>query len=251
MSSPFVSDCCNKIVYGIPILYEPEHLYSHLSSFSDKNLTHIVHGPCVRTLSQSVCLDSGLATLVNLTENTAALSLFAESSHVLLYVDEHDREFAVKQLVSKLLPGSRLTVLSCPAHKVQVEHGESSLQHQGDFLLSAAILNHLGLPTVGESSPPLGCNTGLPLYMLSLYSCSLTVGEKPMNRTCFDSFVQLSSHLVVDTPDLSSTCIEFVGNLSGREIRVLLDSGASANFTSDKVMHELALPTAPISSRVQ
>jgi hypothetical protein len=39
--------------------------------------------------------------------------------------------------------------------------------------------------------------------------------------------------LIVDTPDLSSTCIEFVGNLAGREVRVLLDSGASANFVSD------------------
>ena len=53
---------------------------------------------------------------------------------------------------------------------------------------------------------------------------------------------------MVDTPDLSATCIEFVGNLSGREIRVLLDSGASANFISDKIVHELALPTASISS---
>ena len=53
--------------------------------------------------------------------------------------------------------------------------------------------------------------------------------------------------MIVDTPDLSSTCIEFVGNLAGREVRVLLDSGASANFVSDTLLHELSLPTAPIS----
>jgi hypothetical protein len=86
--------------------------------------------------------------------------------------------------------------------------------------------------------------------MFSLYSCVLTVREKPLIETCFDSFVQLSSHMGVDTPDLSFTCIEFVGNLAGREVRVLLDSGASANFVSDTLLHELSLPTDPMSSHV-
>ncbi len=52
--------------------------------------------------------------------------------------------------------------------------------------------------------------------MFSLYSCVLAVREKPLIEICFDSFVQLSSHMIVDTHDLSSTCIEFVGNLAGR-----------------------------------
>jgi hypothetical protein len=71
-----------------------------------------------------------------------------------------------------------------------------------------------------------------------------------MRETCFDSFVQLSAHMIVDTPDVTSTCIEFVGNLAGREVRVLLDSGASANFVSDTLLRELSLPTTPISSSV-
>ena len=51
-------------------------------------------------------------------------------------------------------------------------------------------------------------------------------------------------------PDLTSTCIEFEGTLAGRTIIVLLDSGASANFVSDELVHELSLPTIPISSPV-
>ena len=178
------------------------------------------------------------------------MSTCAETSHVLLFVDGLDIECSVRQLAAQLLPGTRLTVLSLLEHKVQVVQGETSLQHHGDFLLSAAILDHLGLPTASGSSPPLGYSKGLPLFMFSLYSCVLTVREKPMRETCFDSFVQLSAHMIVDTPDVTSTCIEFVGNLAGRDVRVLLDSGASANFVSDTLLRELSLPTTPISSPV-
>ena len=51
-------------------------------------------------------------------------------------------------------------------------------------------------------------------------------------------------------PDLSSTCIEFEGILAGRPVRILLDSGASANFIDNKLVQELALPTASLSSHV-
>jgi hypothetical protein len=54
----------------------------------------------------------------------------------------------------------------------------------------------------------------------------------------------------VNAPDLSSTCIEFEGTLAGRPVRVLLDSGASANFVNSDLVHELSLPTVPISSPV-
>ena len=51
-------------------------------------------------------------------------------------------------------------------------------------------------------------------------------------------------------PDLSSTCIEFEGTLAGRTVKVLLDSGASANFIDNAFVSELALPTIPMSSPV-
>ncbi len=140
-------------------------------------------------MCKTVPLGSGLATPESLCKSTATLSSCTEASHVLLFADGLDRDCTVRQLASKLLPGTRLTILPCPEHKVQVVQGETSLQHHGDFLFSAAILDHLGLP-----------------FMFSLYSCVLT-GEKPLIKTCFHSFVQLSSHMCVDTPDLSSTCI--------------------------------------------
>jgi hypothetical protein len=86
--------------------------------------------------------------------------------------------------------------------------------------------------------------------MLSVHSGVSTVREKPLPATCFDSFAQLYSGLIVNAPDLSSTCIEFEGTLAGRLVSVLLDSGASANFVNSDLVHELSLPTAPISSPV-
>ncbi len=131
-------------------------------------------------------------------------------------------ESIVRQTVLQLLHGTRLTVLSSCENKVQVCKREASLQHHGDFLLAAPILDQLGLPTASGSSPPLSSRSGLPLFMFSVHSSLLTVREKPLPETCFDSFVHLNSSLIVDTPDLSSTCIEFEGHLAGRPVRVLL-----------------------------
>ena len=45
-------------------------------------------------------------------------------------------------------------------------------------------------------------------------------------------------------------CIELEGVLSGRPVKILLDSGASANFIDVQLVQELSLPTVPISSPV-
>jgi hypothetical protein len=178
-----MSDSCKNVQYREPILYRPEHLQAHLSSFADTNVTHVTDGLTFETLCQSVPLGRGLATPESLCKSAATLSSCAETSHVLLFADGLDRECTVRQLAAQLLPGTRLTVLSCPEHKVQVVQGETSLQHHGDFLFSAAILDHLGLPTASGSSPPFGCNRDLPLFMFSLYSCVLTVRGKPLIKT--------------------------------------------------------------------
>jgi hypothetical protein len=68
------------------------------------------------------------------------------------------------------------------------------------------------------------------------------VREKPLPATCFDSFAQLYSGLIVNAPDLSSTCIEFEGTLAGRPVRVLLDSGASANFVNSALCMSFPYP---------
>jgi hypothetical protein len=112
-------------------------------------------GMLLRPVCETVPLGSGLATPESLCKSTATLSSCAETSHVLLFADGLDRECTIRQLAAQLLPGTRLTVLSCPEHKVQVVQGETTLQHHGDFLFSAAILDHLGLPTASGSSPLL------------------------------------------------------------------------------------------------
>ena len=124
-----MSDSCKNVQYGLPILYRPEHLQSHLSSFADTNVTHVTDGLTFETLCQSVPLGSGLATPESLCKSAATLSSCAETSHVLLFADGLDRECTVRQLAAQLIPGTRLTVLSCPEHKVQVVQGETSLQH--------------------------------------------------------------------------------------------------------------------------
>ena len=119
-----------------------------------------------------------------------------------------------------------------------------------DVLLSASVLDALGLTSTFKSSPHCSSHTGLPLYRCLVQTGCLSVKEKPLPATSFDSFVQLDSRHIVNGLDLSSTCIEFEGILASRPVRILLDSGASANFIDDKLVQELALPTVPLSSHV-
>eukprot|EP00884_Botryococcus_braunii_P010917 jgi/Botrbrau1/19827/Bobra.0124s0068.1 len=156
-------------------------------------MTHIVGGHGLCREFQTSPSASDLISPESMFKRDAAPHLIDSDAHVVLFVDSSDREDSVSQLVSQLLPGTRLTVLSCQSHCEQ---------------------------------------------------------KKPLPATCFDSFVQLDSRHIVDGLDLSGTCIEFEGTLAGRTVRILLDSGASANFIDDKLVHELALPTESMSSHV-
>eukprot|EP00884_Botryococcus_braunii_P017164 jgi/Botrbrau1/4130/Bobra.0192s0005.1 len=118
------------------------------------------------------------------------------------------------------------------------------------LLLSASVLAALGLTSTFKCTPHCSSNTGLPLFRCLVQTGCLSVKKKPLPATSFDSFVQINSRHIVDGLDLSSTCIEFEGILAGRPVRILLDSGASANFIDDKLVQELALPTVPLSSHV-
>eukprot|EP00884_Botryococcus_braunii_P013728 jgi/Botrbrau1/22356/Bobra.0002s0034.1 len=240
---------CSEPQYGIPVLYELGHLQNYFHSCYHNFMTHIVGGHGLCREFQTSPSASDLASPESMCKRDAAPHLIDSDAHVVLFVDSSDREDSVSQLVSQLLPGTRLTVLSCSSHCGQVLEGTTS-QQSHELLLSATVLAALGLSSTTMCTPHCNSHTGLPLFSCLVQSGCLGVKKKPLPATCFDSFVQLDSRHIVDGPDLAATCIEFEGTLAGRTVRILLDSGASANFIDDKLVQELALPTESLSSHV-
>jgi hypothetical protein len=216
----------------------------------NSTLTHVADGRCVVSEFQSAPVAAGLASQPSARKSVAPPPC-PSATHVLLLCNgSADSTYTVRHTAAQLLPGDRLTVLSVQDQCKAVVQGDALQTLHGSILLSAAVLAQLGLPPAIERAPPLASSTGLPLFMLSVHSGISTVREKPLPATCFYSFAQLYSGLIVNAPDLSSTCIEFEGTLAGRPVRVLLDSGASANFVNTDLVQELSLPTAPFSSPV-
>jgi hypothetical protein len=217
------------------------------------NLSTLLPQPttlCVVSEFQAAPVAAGLASHASV-RKSAASHPCPSATHVLLLCDgSADSEYTVRHTAAQLLPGDRLTVLSIQDRCEAVVQGDALQTLHGSIFLSAAVLAQLGLPPAIERSPPLAWGTGLLLFLLTLHSGVSTVREKPLPATCFDSFAQLYSGLIVNAPDLCSTCIGFEGTLAGRPVRVLLDSGASANFVNSDLVHELSLPIAPISSPV-
>jgi hypothetical protein len=212
----------------------------------------VADGRCVVSEFQTTPVAAGLASQSSV-RKSAASPPCPSATHVLLFCNgSGDSKYTIRQTAAQLLLGDRLTVLSVQDQCDAVVQGDALQTLHGSILLSAAVLAQLGLPPAIERSPPPppASSTSLPLFMLTVHSGVSTVREKPLPATCFDSFAQLYSCLIVNAPDLSSTCIDFEGTLAGRHVRVLLDSGASANFVNSDLVHELSLPIAPISSPV-
>eukprot|EP00884_Botryococcus_braunii_P011744 jgi/Botrbrau1/20570/Bobra.145_2s0117.1 len=211
-------------------------------------MTHCVDGHGVCGKFQTSPPDRYLASPDVQCKSNAASSFPASTSHVVLFCQSSDRASAVSQLVTHLLPGTRLTVLSGPSDCGQVLEG-ATRQQSHDVLLSGPVLTALGITSTVQSSPHC-YSSGLPLFRCFVRTGCLSVKQKPLPATSFDSFVQLNTSQTVNGPDLSSTCIEFEGILAGRPVRILLDSGASANCIDNELVQELALPTASLSSHV-
>ena len=204
---------------------------------------------CVLDRDKTVPCSRDEYTPDTVSQSTAPSSFVAESDHVLLLSESNHIEENVKCASDRCFPSDRLTVLCLKEAGTQAQQGDSALQWHADFLLSATALDHLGFSSASETSPHF-VSAGLPLFLLSVYTGVLAVRAKPLPATCFDSFVQLNTRMTVNSPDLSSTCIEFEGIIQGRAVRVLLDSGASANFVSDALVRELPLPTNELSDHV-
>ena len=107
-----------SVQYGTAVLYEPYHFDSLVSSFAGPCVSHVTDGFDFQAVYQTVPLGSGLATPESKCKSRATLSSCTDSSHVLLMCTDLDSESSIRQTVSKLLPGTRLTVLSLCEHKV-------------------------------------------------------------------------------------------------------------------------------------
>ncbi len=90
-------------------------------------------------------------------------------------------------------------------------------------------------------------NFVVPLVSCCMLSLSPAIEKPTALSHPFNLLPHLSSSAGVD---FSSTCIEFRGCVLGRECRVLLDSGASANFASESFIADISLPTSQLSHPV-
>ena len=143
-------------------------------------MSHIVdgHGVC-RTL-QTTPPDSDLASPEVQCKSVAASSFPASDAHVVLFCQSSDRASAVSQCITQLLPGTRLTVLSCLSDWGQVLEGTTE-QQSHDLLLLGPVLSALGITSTLQDPPH--CHTsGLPLYRCVVQTGCLSVKEKPCQQ---------------------------------------------------------------------
>jgi len=188
---------CSVTQYGLPVLYELDNLQDFFHSCCHTFMTHIVdgHGLCREFKTSPHASD--LASPVSMYKRDAAPHLIDSDAHVVLFVDSSNRECTVSQLVSQLLPGTRLTVFSCQGSCEQVLEGTTQ-QQSHDLLLSASVLDALGLTSTFMCTPHCSSKTGLPLFRCLVQTGCLSVKKKPLPATSFDSFVQLSTSQTVN-----------------------------------------------------
>jgi hypothetical protein len=162
-------------------LHDVGNLQEFFSSCCHSFMTHYVDGHGVCRKFQTSPPDSDLASPDVQCKSGAAFSFPASS----------DRASAVSQLVTHLVPGTRLTVLSGPSDCGQVLEGATG-QQSHDVLLSGPVLTALGITSTVQSSPHC-YSSGLPLFRCFVQTGCLSVKQKPLPATSFDSFVQLNT----------------------------------------------------------
>ena len=119
---------CSVTQYGIPVLYGLGNLQDFFHSCCHSFESHMVDGNGLCREFQTSPHASDLINPVCMYKRDAAPHLLSSDAHVVLFVDGSNRECTVSQLVSQLLPGTRLTVLSCLSHCEQVLEGTTQQQ---------------------------------------------------------------------------------------------------------------------------
>ena len=173
-------------------------------------------------------------------EASTSLPVF---SHELVYVSEVD-DIVISQIIPKLWSRDSLTVL-CPKSAGDNSFSGLHIVQRCDILVAAPLLEKLG---AGVQNPAhFHPNFVVPFVTCCMLSLSPAIEKHPPLSHSSNLLPHLSCSAGVD---FSSTCIEFRGSVHGRECRVLLDSGATANFVSEIFSAELTLPPVLLSPPV-
>jgi len=250
---------------GLPIVRTGAELHEYMATWSVWQVT----GVCGSNpaLHDSVCQTApGRLGLMTPGEprGVAAPMYKCAYDHMLCLSDSADAILGTAAAYKFAASGDRLTVLS-PIYDQEfpAEQGGCQPGFIGHILVPFHFLQSLGFPKV--CTTPATAWMGVPIrngaYVhVAVYSQILeskknsaallyTCTDSPTDsksESCFQPNVDAS----VQTADLSSTCIEFVGSLKGRKVKILLDSGASANFVKCSLVEELTLPTNLLSPSV-
>ena len=153
---------CSAVQYGIPVLYDVDNLQDFFYSCCHNFMSHYVDGHGVCRKFQTSPPDRYLASPDVQCKSDAASSFPANTSHVVLFCQSSDRVSAVSQLITQLLPGTRLTVLCCLSDCGQVLEGTTE-QQSHDVLLSGPVLTAQGITSTVQDLPHC-YSSGLPLF---------------------------------------------------------------------------------------
>lgn len=236
---------------GLPVLDSLEQLQSFISACFVEPVTSVAGSSEFLRECKTTPLFSGVANPDTCESVAAPSHPEREIDHTLLFCEGNDIVDDVMHARKMSLPVDRVTVLCHERAGLALVGDPHFIQHDG-FLFSTAELTKLGnLSTAAWAPTHFVSISGCSYVLMSVFSTVPAVGVKPKPVTHFDSLFQLHTDLTVSTPDLSSTCIDFVGMVQGRECRILLDSGASCNFVSESLVKDMPLPTTALDTPVQ
>jgi len=244
-----------------PCIASGPELLAHVGTLFPWRITQVCGGNVALhdRVSKSAPTCLGLATLGGLKKEAPPLFKPAHN-HVLVLADKADTILGTATAYKYASSGDRLTVLYPRNEQVpNAEEGSCQPGFSGYVRLPLHLLQELGFNVV--RTPPFSGRRGHLRHVYVAVHSQILASKKDSSalfHACPDSSADSSKEScrkptwsdTAHMADLSSTCIEFVGTLHDRKVRILLDSGASANFVKSSLVDELTLPTVLLRSPV-
>lgn len=154
----------------------------------------------------------------------------------------------------ELRPGEKLTVVCTKTAGSEFMQKPDEMCFKGDFVLPIEGLAGLGFTSAEvEGAQPTPMTGSLGKYtVMSVYTYVEPYALMPdIVSLAHVSAQQLGPDQSILAPDLSATCISFVGTFQGLPVRVLLDGGSMSNFVSQRFSREHKLDAKPLSTMVK